>query len=224
MLVSLALTATAAQAAAPGPAADGERRLGHLPYADVGVAALVSAPAGFAVGQPCQVQPAVAAALGELMAAQAASGVAGTVRGVSCYRSVAHQRSVFCHGRSCVETEGRAHMVAPPGYSEHETGYAVDFAARPSLGCADTRDCIAATPVGQWLLANAPRFGFELSFPAGNAQGVGWEPWHWRWVGVDGEDSAARAAPYINAQPAAAVVNRDKFIETALDLIFSPLR
>lgn len=172
-----------------------ERRFGHLPYADVGAAALVSAPPGFAVGQPCRVQPPVAAAIAELTAAQAASGVPGTLRAVSCYRSVAHQRSVFCRkGRRCVENEGRAHQVAPPGYSEHETGYAVDFGVRPAPGCTDTSECIAATPAGQWLLANGPRFGFELSFPAGNRQGVEWEPWHWRWVGVDGEEPTAGTA------------------------------
>jgi D-alanyl-D-alanine carboxypeptidase len=179
---------------APAPADD--RLLGHLPYADPGAGSLVAAPDGFALGQPCRVQPAVAAALRDLLAAQAASGVGGTLRGVSCYRSIAHQRSVFCRkgARGCADAGRRAHLVAPPGYSEHETGYAIDFAVRPAPGCADTSDCIAATPAGRWLLANAPRFGFELSFPAANAQGVGWEPWHWRWVGVDGEEPAAGAA------------------------------
>ena len=177
-----------------------DRRFGHLPYADVGAAALVAAPPGFAIGQPCRVQPPVAAALAELTTAETASGIAGTLHGVSCYRSIAHQRSVFCRkGRFCVENEGRARQVAPPGYSEHETGYAVDFAVRPAPGCADTRACIAETPAGQWLLANGPRFGFELSFPQGNRQGVEWEPWHWRWVGVDGEDPAAGAAQQVFA-------------------------
>jgi D-alanyl-D-alanine carboxypeptidase len=34
-------------------------------------------------------------------------------------------------------------------------------------------------------LQHATEFGFELSFPPGNAQGVTWEPWHWRWVGIN---------------------------------------
>ena len=178
----------------PLPVAD-ERLHGHLPYPDAGAAALVPAPAGFALGQPCRVQPAVAAALSALLAAKAASGVPGELRGVSCYRSVAHQRSVFCRsGRGCADAERRARFVAPPGYSEHETGYAVDFAVRPAPGCADTSDCIAATLAGRWLLLNGTRFGFELSFPQANRQGVTWEPWHWRWVGVDGEEPAAAAA------------------------------
>ncbi|MEM1310980.1 MAG: D-alanyl-D-alanine carboxypeptidase family protein, partial [Cyanobacteria bacterium P01_H01_bin.153] len=34
-----------------------------------------------------------------------------------------------------------------------------------------------------WLETNAARYSFELSFPEGNAQGVQYEPWHWRYVG-----------------------------------------
>ena len=53
------------------------------------------------------------------------------------------------------------------------------------------------TPGGKWLMRRGPEFGFELSFPAGNKQGVGWEPWHWRWVGRSSDPSpqvqAARA-------------------------------
>ena len=195
LLIALTLAAPApAQMVQPLPPTD-ERLLGHLPYVDVGREALVDAPSGFAVGQPCRVQPAVAAALVRMLAADAASGTPGGLRGVSCYRSAARQRAIFCRdGRRCASATERARMIAPPGYSEHETGYAIDFAVRPSPGCADTRECIASTPAGQWLLANGPRFGFELSFPPGNAQGVEWEPWHWRWVGTDGEDRDAAAA------------------------------
>ena len=194
MLAAVAVPAHGQAMVQQLPVAD-ERLHGHLPYPDAGTAALAPAPAGFALGQPCRVQPAVAAALSALLAAEAASGVAGDLRGVSCYRSVAHQRSVFCRsGRGCADAERRARFVAPPGYSEHETGYAVDFAVRPAPGCADTSDCIADTPAGRWLLLNGARFGFELSFPQANRQGVTWEPWHWRWVGVDGEEPAAAAA------------------------------
>ena len=53
---------------------------------------------------------------------------------------------------------------------------------------------MAATPMARWLRANAPRYGFELSFPPGNRQNVKWEPWHWRWVGTSiAEPGAARA-------------------------------
>ena len=61
-------------------------------------------------------------------------------------------------------------------------------------GCGDVSDCIARTAPGKWLLQHAAEFGFELSFPAGNAQGVTWEPWHWRWVGTSAAVPGAAAA------------------------------
>jgi LAS superfamily LD-carboxypeptidase LdcB len=40
-----------------------------------------------------------------------------------------------------------------------------------------------STSAYQWLARNAHNYGFELSFPQGNSQGVSFEPWHWRYVG-----------------------------------------
>lgn len=165
------------------------RVFGHIPYADASESDLVPAPAGFGVDQPCHVHRDVLPDLERLLAAAAlAPGVGNRLRGVSCFRSVAQQRAVFCReigpNRPCRNAAERAISVAPPGYSEHATGYAIDFAIRPSPRCHDVDPCIAASAAGQWMLAHAPDFGFELSFPAGNAQGVTWEPWHWRWVGA----------------------------------------
>jgi D-alanyl-D-alanine carboxypeptidase len=94
----------------------------------------------------------------------------------------------------------RAISVAPPGHSEHSTGYALDFAVRPANGCPDAEACMAATPAARWLLANAPRFGFELSFPGGNRQQVKWEPWHWRWVGTSASAPGAARARFLFAK------------------------
>lgn len=201
LLLSLALaTPTYAQTVTLGPGQtvmighDG-RVLGHIPYPEVDPADLVTAPIGFAVGQPCRVHRDAVPDLTTLLDAARAAGLAQALRGVSCYRSVPHQRAVFCGPRSlCADAATRAHSVGPPGYSEHATGYAIDFGIRPQGICADVSDCIAATSAGRWLIDNATRYGFELSFPAGNAQGVTWEPWHWRWVGTSGDaPSAARA-------------------------------
>lgn len=175
----------AGQMATPGP--DG-RVLGHLPYRQSEPADLVPAPPGFALGQPCLIHRDAAPDLTRMLhAAAGVPGVAGQLRAVSCYRTIVRQRGVFCSGigptKKCKDAAERARYVGPPGFSEHATGYAIDFGIRPSPGCPDVDDCIAATAAGKWLLANAPGFGFELSFPAGNAQNVTWEPWHWRWVG-----------------------------------------
>ena len=196
-----ALTAIALAFAfvAPAAAQNASTRLyGHLPYAEADPAMLVEAPAGFAVGQSCEVQPALVPDLIRLIAAVHDAHLGSELRGVSCFRSIAHQQRVFCEarraGKPCVDPAARAESVAPPGHSEHATGYAIDFGERPERGCADVEPCIANTPLGHWLILHAPDYGFELSFPAANTQGVTWEPWHWRWVGTSNSESGAPAA------------------------------
>jgi D-alanyl-D-alanine carboxypeptidase len=198
---ALAMAATPEQLC-PGqwvtPGADG-RVLGHIPYREAPYSDLVSAPAGFALGQPCYVQRDAAPDLARMLtAAAAAPGVGKVLRGVSCYRSIERQRGVFCSGigprKACKDAAERARSVGPPGHSEHSTGYAIDFGLRPGGGCRDVDPCLARTAAGLWLIAHAGEYGFELSFPLGNAQGVTWEPWHWRWVGASiGTPGAARA-------------------------------
>jgi D-alanyl-D-alanine carboxypeptidase len=73
-------------------------------------------------------------------------------------------------------------VSAPPGYSEHHTGYAIDIgdAAAPATNLSPKFE---QTKAFKWLNANAARFSFEMSFPKNNPQGVSYEPWHWRYVG-----------------------------------------
>ncbi|WP_235532781.1 M15 family metallopeptidase [Sphingomonas sp. Leaf412] len=164
-------------------AADG-RALNHLPYGDVAPGELAALPSDLATSA-CSLRHAVVPDLQRLLAAAAADpAVGGRILALSCHRSIARQQGVFCAERATA-SDTRALSVAPPGHSEHATGYALDFAFRPRRsGCPDAEACIAATPAFRWLSANAPRYGFEMSFPAGNAQNVKWEPWHWRWVGA----------------------------------------
>lgn len=80
--------------------------------------------------------------------------------------------------------EAAARLSAPPGHSEHHTGYVLDIADR-NYPDDDLKVSFDQTPAFQWLSANAGRYGFELSFPPNNAQGISYEPWHWRYVGSD---------------------------------------
>jgi zinc D-Ala-D-Ala carboxypeptidase len=104
---------------------------------------------------------------------------------ISGFRSVSYQQGLF--GRA-VRRHGSerkaARWVAPPGRSEHHTGWALDVGdgSRPE---ADVAASFEKTPAFRWLSSHAGRFGFELSFPRNNPQGVGYEPWHWRYVGVE---------------------------------------
>lgn len=196
-----------AHAAPPAPIGvpdvDG-RLFGHLPYDEAPPSDLEIVMPGFGLGVPCRMQHDAAVDLTHLLnGANATPGIAGKLRGVSCYRTEAHQRAVFCHagraGNACRDAVLRAHSVGPPGFSEHSTGYAIDFGVRPAAHCPDVDPCFAETEVGKWLLVHAPDYGFELSFPQDNAQGVTWEPWHWRWVGTSIEKPGAARARLVFA-------------------------
>jgi D-alanyl-D-alanine carboxypeptidase len=70
---------------------------------------------------------------------------------------------------------------ADQGFSEHQLGTTIDFTAR---GLNGGLTGFQTTPAYQWLLANAHKYGFTLSYPEGNAYYV-FEPWHWRFVGEE---------------------------------------
>lgn len=80
------------------------------------------------------------------------------------------------------DVQTRAEVSAPPGFSEHHTGYAVDVGDASQPGTNLNAD-FGETEVFAWLEENANGFGFELSFLPDNPQGVVFEPWHWRFVG-----------------------------------------
>lgn len=194
------------------PGEDG-RLFNHFRYPETPATVLLPAPPEMSPNGACLVHPAMLADLQALLAKAALDpAVAGKVRAVSCHRSIPLQRQTFCGGINPDESSDfreRAWASAPPGFSEHATGYVVDFGTRDRNGCPDAEACFGATAVGRWLTAHAAEFGFEQSFPAGNKQQVKWEPWHWRWVGrtaaVPGAQVArtlfAPAAKRFPAQP-----------------------
>ncbi|WP_052134695.1 M15 family metallopeptidase [Sphingomonas sp. 37zxx] len=185
------------------PTPDG-RLLNHFPYPGVSESVLLPAPPPLSDGGACRVHPAMLGDLNRLIAASNADpAVAGKLRSVSCHRGVALQAQTFCAGILSGRSMGfrdRAWASAPPGFSEHATGYVIDFGTTDRGGCPDADACFAATPVGKWLIANAARYGFEMSFPAGNQQQMKWEPWHWRWVGTSATAPGAASARAIFSQ------------------------
>ncbi len=76
-----------------------------------------------------------------------------------------------------------ARISAPPGHSEHHTGFAIDVGDR-NRPETDIEISFEQTPAFRWMAQNAASYGFELSFPRNNAQGISYEPWHWRFVGT----------------------------------------
>jgi D-alanyl-D-alanine carboxypeptidase len=120
---------------------------------------------------------AAAEALEEMAAAAKAEGIILTVG--STYRSYDYQVEVYNRIVAELGQEAADRESARPGHSQHQPGLAVDF--------APIDDSFAATPEGKWVLANAGRFGWSISFPDAyeSVTGYRWESWHYRYVGRD---------------------------------------
>lgn len=71
-------------------------------------------------------------------------------------------------------------LSAPPGFSEHHTGRAVDI---NTPGCEEREEPFEDTGAFRWLQSHAGRFGFVMSYPRGNDKGFAYEPWHWLFTG-----------------------------------------
>jgi hypothetical protein len=126
--------------------------------------------------------------LDRMLADMRASGLHPAV--VSTYRSYQTQAALY---RSRVQAFGPARageFTAPPGYSEHQLGLAVDLSSAAAGG--QLTGAFDTTPEGVWLRANAARYGFVLRYPAGKEAitGYAFEAWHFRYVGT-----AATAMP-----------------------------
>lgn len=103
---------------------------------------------------------------------------------ISGFRSVAQQEYLFFgikEQRQQVVSK-RAEVSAPPGYSEHHSGYAVDI-GDGNMPATNLSPRFDQTRAYKWLAKNAAKYSFELSFTPDNLQGISYEPWHWRYIG-----------------------------------------
>lgn len=98
----------------------------------------------------------------------------------SAYRSFDYQ-SQLKGTYTVTYGSGANAFSADQGFSEHQLGTTVDFTAK---GLSGGLTGFQTTPAYQWLLENAHKYGFTLSYPEGNAYYV-FEPWHWRFVGEE---------------------------------------
>lgn len=94
----------------------------------------------------------------------------------SGFRSVGYQKKLIKKRIEKGESfEYIITYVAPPGYSEHHTGLAVDLTT-PDEKYSNSKAYL-------WLKKNASKFGFIESYPKGNNTLKTWEPWHWYYTG-----------------------------------------
>jgi zinc D-Ala-D-Ala carboxypeptidase len=119
--------------------------------------------------------PAAASAWQAMQAAASADAV--QLLPVSGYRSVAEQAAIIERKlERGIALDAIVGEIAPPGYSEHHSGCAIDIATAGTPPLTESFDTTAAF---DWLCTNAGRFGFFLSFPRNNPYGYCFEPWHW---------------------------------------------
>lgn len=117
----------------------------------------------------------------------------------SAYRDKAYQQALFNQQLSKYSGEDAyeeaAKWVAIPGTSEHQTGLAVDFGANTALGQAQHLEHgWDATPEYAWLTQHCTEYGFVLRYPEDKQEvtGITYEPWHYRYVGVEAAQEMQR--------------------------------
>lgn len=116
--------------------------------------------------------------LKELMDAAKKDGATLLIK--SAYRSFKEQSAINSAYRVVYGAGTANQFSADQGYSEHQLGTTIDFLT-PALGSELSGfDKTLAYP---WLLDNAHKYGFILSYYKGNTYYI-FEPWHWRYVGV----------------------------------------
>ncbi|WLT39085.1 D-alanyl-D-alanine carboxypeptidase family protein [Synechocystis sp. B12] len=152
--------------------------LGHYPFPENSQQRLVKV--GEYYGRSESLDQEAATAFKKMQADAQVQGVRLTI--ISGFRSIASQDALFQNQiKRKGGKEAAARFSAPPGHSEHHTGYALDIGDGDNPA-NDLKINFENTSAYQWLARNANQYGFELSFPPNNSQGVSYEPWHWRYV------------------------------------------
>lgn len=129
-----------------------------------------------------QLVPEAASALGEMIAAiEGHDMVLNTGTG---YRGFGLQEALYSGYVAEFGENSADRFSARPGYSEHQTGWAVDVFA--SEQCR-LQECFGSEPEGVWLAEHAHEYGFITRYPQGqeDVTGYRYEPWHLRYVGTE---------------------------------------
>lgn len=135
----------------------------------------------------------VADAMAQMLAAAKADGIELVVR--SAYRSTEEQTTLFNSMKQSYLNQGMTEEQAlaetkkwrnVPGTSEHETGLSADIVGAADLN-ADLLPGLSGRDWAVWLKAHAADYGFILRYPSDKTDitGTSFEPWHYRYVGVE---------------------------------------
>ncbi len=151
--------------------------LGHLPYPEASKDELILFSPGIYVHKDIYEN------FKEMQFMAAQRGI--SLQLLSGYRSINLQREIFYENKSIRNQTAveRSRDSAPPGYSEHSTGYAIDV-GDGNYPNTHFEVEFEQTPAFRWMKRFASKYHFVLSFPPNNKQGVTYEPWHWRFEGT----------------------------------------
>lgn len=99
------------------------------------------------------------------------------------YQSQIYNNYVDLYGQASADT-----FSARPGYSEHQTGMAID--------CNIIDDTFIGTPEANWLEEHCTEYGFIIRYPQGkqDVTGYKYEPWHIRYIGKENASAFKNAA------------------------------
>lgn len=129
-----------------------------------------------------QMRDEAATALENMFTAAGNDGI--TLVACSGYRSAVYQDQLYSGYVQSYGTATADSISSRPGYSDHQTGLAMDIGDHDQATVFTTD--MKNTPEGQWLYTHAHEYGFVLRYPEGKEYitGYSFEPWHYRYVGI----------------------------------------
>ena len=136
------------------------------------------------VAENIYMRPEAARALEALFAGAAEDGI--TLYATSGFRSYATKKAIFDRKAAERGEQAANRSVAKPGYSEHQTGLAMDIEGETTLGTGLTA-AFGESPEGIWVAEHCHEYGFIIRYPEDKTSITGYiyEPWHIRYVGVE---------------------------------------
>ena len=141
-------------------------------------------PTSEAVSENIYMRPEAAQALESLFEGAAQAGL--TLYATSGFRSYSTQKAIF--DRKAAERGETAanRSVAKAGYSEHQTGLAMDIEGQSTLNTGLT-EAFGESPEGIWVAQHCHEYGFIIRYPEDKTDITGYiyEPWHLRYVGLE---------------------------------------
>lgn len=146
---------------------------------------LVQLPAAYSYGKTIYVDERIYEPTIAMLDAAYADGIDIVVG--SGYRSYQTQEETYNGWVADLGEEEANKVSAKPGHSEHQTGLAIDIMQNGFDSNCYLETCFENSEAFTWMQQHAHEYGFILRYPKGKESitGYSYEPWHYRYVGVD---------------------------------------